>query len=265
MPYKIGEKLYNQDVKLMFIDESGHHNLDPKTSDPHYPIFVLCGCIFDENYYQKVAEKKFSEFKKKFFGTDDIILHTREMTRPSKTKERRFDKLADPNFRIKFYDELNKFLEELDFTLVACAIKKPNNLEEYGLAALDPYLLSFNHLLTPFTLEIPESKQGRILAEKRNGELDNQLELAWLNIKINGTQFLTGSDIKDKVDNLSLIPKSANQAGLQIVDLVAGSIGRNVLKIKSKPSHEVRYSVVKKKFSKKKNDKEELGLIILPK
>lgn len=252
-------------MKIMFIDESGHHNLDPQTSDPNYPIFVLCGCIFDETYYQDVVIKKFNEFKKEFFESDDIILHTREMTRPTKTKERRFDKLSDPEFRIKFYGALNKFIEEIEFILVACVIKKPQHIERYSLEAVDPYLLSFNHLLTPFTLEIPKDEQGKIIAEKRNSDLDNKLELAWLDIKINGTQFLTGSEVKDKVENLSLIPKSVNEAGLQIVDLVAGSIGRSVLGTKSKPNHEVRYSVVENKLSKKKKDREQLGLIILPK
>lgn len=252
-------------MKVIFIDESGHHNLDPETSDPNYPIFVLCGCIFDEKYYLEEVVKKFNEFKKTFFDSEDIILHTREMTRPSKTKERRFDKLSDPKLRVQFYKELNKFLAEIEFILVACAISKPAHLEKYGLDTLDPYLLSFNNLLTPFTLEIPKRGQGKIIAEKRNSALDNQLELAWLNIKINGTEFLTGSEIKDKIENLYLTPKSANEAGLQIVDLIAGPIGRSILKTKIKSGHEVDYSVIEKKFSKQKKYGENLGLIVLPK
>lgn len=251
-------------MKIMFVDESGHHNLDPETSDPNYPIFVLCGCIFDEKYYREEVVKKFNEFKIKFFGSDDIIFHTLEMTRPLKTKERRFDKFSDPKFRVDFYEALNKFLSDIDFVLVACVIKKPAHLEKYGLSALDPYLLSFDNLLNVFTAEFSKNEQGKIVAERRNSALDNQLDLAWLNIKISGTELFTGAVIKEKIENLYLQPRSTNEAGLQIADLIASPVGRKILGIKSKPGHEVDYSIIEKKFRKKKED-DNPGLVILPK
>lgn len=235
-------------MKLMFIDESGHHNLDPKTIDPKYPIFVLCGCIFDEKQYKRVA-KKLNQLKIDFFGTDKIIFHTLEMTRPSKYKQNKFAKLINAEFRKNFYKALNKFLEEIEFRLITCVIKKSAHLEKYGAAALDPYLLSFNILIDEFMQEIGKKEQGKIIAEKRNDILDNQLELAWLNLKINGTDKIKGSDIKEKVNSLSMIPRLANEAGLQIADLVANPIGRHVLNIKkTERGHEVEYSILEKKL-----------------
>lgn len=76
---------------------------------------------------------------------------------------------------------------------------------------------------------------------------------------------MTASEIKEKIENLYMTPKSQNEAGLQIADLIASPIGRYVLGIKSKPEHEVKYSVLEKKLSRKKKDDENLGLIILPK
>jgi len=251
-------------MKLMFLDESGHHNLDPQKIDPTYPIFVLVGCIFDEKYYQEDVIKKFNEFKKSFFSSEDIILHTLEMTRPLKTKERRYDKLSDPDFRVKFYQALNTLLEEIEFTLVACVIKKPAHLEKYGVSALDPYLLSFDILLNEFVLSLPKGERGKIIAERRNSVLDNQLELAWLNTKINGTEKVKGSDIKEKIESLSMTPKSANEIGLQIADLVATPIGRHILEIPRKPGHGVEYVVLEKKFRKRRKHASS-GLTILPK
>lgn len=245
-------------MKLMFIDESGHHNLDPKTIDPKYPIFVLCGCIFDEENYKKVVTK-LNQLKIDFFGTAEIIFHTLEMTRPSKYKQNKFAKLINAEFRKKFYKALNKFLEKIEFALVSCIIKKSAHLDKYGTTALDPYLLSFNVLLDEFIAELPSSERGKIIAEKRNANLDNQLELAWLNLKINGTENVKGSDIKEKIETLSMIPRLANEAGLQIADLVANPIGRHVLYLEKKePGHEVKYSVLEKKIKKGK-------LTILPK
>ena len=246
-------------MRLLSIDESGHHNLDPKTSDPNYPIFVLCGCIFQESYYQNTVVKEFNTLKKDFFGSDEVVLHTLEMTRPSKYKEKRFAKLIDTNFRKAFYKALNAFIAKIEFSLVACVIRKPDHLEKYGLASLDPYLLSFDALLNEFIKELGKNEQGKIIAEKRNDILDNQLELAWLNLKINGTAKIKGSDIKEKIENLALIPKSANNAGLQIADLLANPIGRHALGLKkTDPGHEVEYSVLEKKIRAS-------GLTILPK
>lgn len=242
----------------MFIDESGHHNLDPHTIDPKYPIFVLCGCIFEEKNYYK-AVKKLNQLKLTFFGSEKIIFHTLEMTRPSKYKQNKFAKLINAGFRKKFYKALNNFLEEIEFVLVSCIIKKQAHLEKYGVTALDPYLLSFNILLDEFIAELPYDEKGRIIAERRNDNLDNQLELAWLNLKINGTENIKGSDIKEKIESLSMIPKSANEAGLQIADLVANPVGRFVLKIKKTESgHEVIYKILENKFRRK-------GLTVLPK
>jgi hypothetical protein len=242
----------------MFIDESGHHSLDPKTIDPKYPIFVLCGCIFEEKNYEKVI-RKMNGLKKDLFGTDKIIFHTLEMTRPSKYKQSEFAKLINAKFRKEFYKTLNMFLSETEFTLVSCVIKKSAHLEKYGTAALDPYLLSFNVLLDEFTSELSRGEKGKIIAEKRSSNLDNQLELAWLNLKINGTEKVKGAKIKEKILSLSIVPKSPSEVGLQIADLAANPIGRHILKIqKTKPGNEIVYKVLAKKMGSS-------GLTVLPK
>jgi len=73
--------------------------------------------------------------------------------------------------------------------------------------------------------------------------------------------FDTGGTLSKKyIENLSMTPKSQNEVGLQIADLISNRIGRQVLRMKSKIGHEVDYSVLKKKLGRKSK-----GLIILPK
>lgn len=80
-----------------------------------------------------------------------------------------------------------------------------------------------------------------------------------MNLKINGTERVKGSYIKEKIETLSMIPKSSNEAGLQIADLVANPVGRYVLGIKkAEPGHEVDYAILEKKLTNTK-------LTILPK
>ena len=251
-------------MRLMFIDESGDHNLDPKKIDTTYPVFVLAGCVFDEDYYNGTFVPAFNAFKKTLFGGDDICLHTLEMSRPEKSKNKRFLLFRDKHFRAKFYRELNKLIENTEVTLISCAIQKSKYVEKYGLSALDPYLLSFDNLVNRLIYDLKKDK-GKIFAEKRFDNLDQQLEIAWLNIKVSGTDKVKPAEIKDRIENLQLINKRANDAGLQLADLVANPIGRHVLKMKAKPDgNEINFSVIKSKFRNKNGIILKYGLTILP-
>jgi len=42
------------------------------------PIFLLCGCLFDQNELKNI-EKKIDLFKQEFFKTTNVIFHSREI------------------------------------------------------------------------------------------------------------------------------------------------------------------------------------------
>jgi len=153
-------------------------------------------------------------------------------------------------------------MTELEYTVVACAIQKDMHLARYGVAALDPYMLSLHVLVERFCFEIGKvSGGGVIVAEMRDPILDRGLELAWLNLKIQGTQFLQGRVLADRIFGLNLRAKSDNIAGLQLADLVVSPIGRRVLR---KPVKE-DWRVVERKLRRGWNGQiEGYGLVILP-
>ncbi len=128
-------------MKILFFDESGDHNLS--VIDPSYPLFVLGGVIMEEVYAKEVLTPRLSAFKCELFGNDDLILHTADITR----NRNGFERLKDSGFRIAFYDRLNALMRELDYSVVACAIRKDEHLARYGMAALDPYLMSLDILV----------------------------------------------------------------------------------------------------------------------
>jgi hypothetical protein len=248
----------------MFIDESGDHNLDPKKVDKTYPIFVLCGIVFDENYYNHSFKKIFSTFKIKHFGSDDICLHTLEMVRPKKSKDPRFKKFLEPSFRKVFYQDLGAMINESEIKIIACVIKKEDHFMKYNLQALDPYLLSFDNLLNRFVYDLKNGEKGKIIAEKRDDLLDNQLELAWLNVKISGTRKVRPSEIKEKIEDLKLSNKKINEPGLQLADLIASPIGRIVLRKKKRNGNEIDFDFIKVKFRNKNGRILSYGLTIIP-
>jgi len=244
-------------MKVLFLDESGDHNLS--VIDPQYPIFVLGGVIMDKNYAEGRLTDALNSFKRDMFGRTDIVLHTADITR----NRNGFEALIDPAFRVRFYNRLNALMRAIDYSVVACAIRKDHHLSRYGVAALDPYLLSLDILVERFCFDIGKvSGGGLIVAEKRDSTLDRELELAWLNLKIQGTRYLQASDLEDRVFALNLRAKKDNIAGLQLADLVVSPIGRHVLGKLDKED----WRIVESKFRCNRQGKiEGFGLVVLPK
>lgn len=105
------------------------------------------------------------EFKRELFGRDDLILHTADITR----NRNGFERLKEPVFRQRFYERLNVLMGELSYSVVACAIHKDQHLSRYGVAALDPYLLSLNVLVERFCMDVGNVEGGGlIVAERRD-------------------------------------------------------------------------------------------------
>ncbi|MBN8532059.1 MAG: DUF3800 domain-containing protein [Alphaproteobacteria bacterium] len=243
-------------MKMLFLDESGDHNLSK--IDSQYPLFVLGGIIVDQAYAEGEMTNQMNAFKQKVFGRNNIVLHTAEIVR----NQNDFYQLKDRDFRAFFYQELNHLMRSLQYTVVACAIRKENHLSRYGVAALDPYLLSLDILVERFGFDVNYPHTGMIVAERRDDTLDQQLELAWLNLKIQGTRYLSAQQIKQRISGLNLRSKKDNIAGLQLADLVVSPIGRHVA---GKPEKE-DFRIIRQKFRRNyKGVYEGFGLVVLPK
>ncbi len=244
-------------MKIMFLDESGDHNLS--VIDPQYPLFVLAGIITEKKYAEGEMTRRIRCFKDRLFGRHDFPLHTADITRNRGV----FEPVKGREFRERFYKELNELMRSLNYHVVACAIKKDAHLAAYGVAALDPYMLSLDILVERFCFEIGNREgSGAIVAEKRNPTLDHELDLAWLNLKVQGTRYLQANDIERRIVGLSTRPKKDLVAGLEVADLVATPIGRHVL---GKQMQE-DFRIVETKFRRnREGDYSGTGLVVLPK
>ena len=243
-------------MKVLFLDESGDHNLS--RIDPQYPIFVLGGVIMDLDYAEGPLTEALNEFKQEFFGTSEIILHTSDIAR----NRNGFASLQEEDFRSRFYRRLNELMRSLPYQVIACAIRKYSHLERYGEAAINPYSLSLNVLVERFCFEVGNVLDGGIIVvEKRDQSLDRSLEAAWHDLRNRGTRYLRGSAINKRIKALNLRAKSENIAGLQLADLVVSPIGRHVL---GKPDKE-DWNVVYEKFLRNHQGVAEgYGLVTLP-
>jgi hypothetical protein len=242
--------------KILFLDESGDHNL--VKIDQSHPIFVLGGVVANKDYALGEMTDKVNQFKMDLFNTTNIILHTADFTR----QKNGFEALIDRGFCENFYQRLNKLISELDITIIACAVKKQSHFERYGFEAVDPYHLSLNVLVERFCYMIEKEKKGIIVAEARDSTLDRQLDIAWLNLKISGTHFMQAVEINQKIKSLETRTKQDNLAGLEIADIIVTPIARRILKRQSR----IDLEIIKNKM--RKNHLGEItgyGLVILPK
>lgn len=241
---------------ILFLDESGDHSL--VKIDQQYPMFVLAGGIFEYAYHEKVVVPEVEKFKKDLFNNSNLILHTEDITH----NRNGFERIVETDFRKHFYEAENKLLAKLDYKILACAIKKDEHFKKYGLAAIDPYMLSLDCLVERFVFELEsQGAKGIIIAESRNSVLDNQLELAFLNLKVQGTGFVSASKIKQAITQLVIKDKKENIAGLQLADLIASPIGRHILGKRN----QVDYKVIEGKYRSQQGKYFGYGLVVLPK
>lgn len=220
-------------------------------------MFVLGGVIVDKDYYDNIIIPSFDKFKLDFFGSNDIILHTSDIGR----NRNGFEILKDKVTRHKFIAGINALMSCLDYKVIACTIRKEEYLSRYGLSALDPYLLSLDILVEQFIFEI-QSKNGLIIAESRGTLLDAEIEIAWLNLRLQGTKRVQAKTVAARIEALNIRAKKHNDIGLQLADLVISPIARKTIGKKVN----LDYTIVESKLRKSKDGaSDEYGIIHLPK
>lgn len=241
---------------MLFLDESGDHNLHPKKINPHYPVFVLGGVIVNRAHVRNVIEPEMRQFKQAHFGREDVILHTVDMGKG----RRNYGFLANPGKRRRFYADLSSLLDQWDYQVVACVFDKPRYIQQFT-SPLDPYHYGIELLVERFCAELGDKTDaGFICAEMRNPGLDRELMAAWERLKRTGTDHALSAEIDRKIIDFSLKDKQPNMAGLQLADLAVTPIGRHAVG-KAPTSNEVQWEVVERKLQRVGGA---TGLIIRP-
>jgi len=218
-------------LKALYLDESGEHN--PSANSVDYPIFVLGGIIADKDYADGPLTDALDDFKRQWLGQTDIPLHTADIAHNRKG----FEALGDAGIRKQFYEQLNTLMRGLQYSVVACVIRKGTSAFRQ-FSSRDLYLACFEAVLELFCQEVGNVRDGgMIIAESRSSRrLNLALEREWSNLKVNGIGHTPGKVIADQIMALNLRPKRDNIAGLQMADLVVSPIGRHLL---AKPESEL--------------------------
>lgn len=227
---------------LLFLDESGDHGL--KTISPDFPIFVLTGLLFSEASYADVCAK-IDAFKQKFFGNAGVILHRRDMRK----YEKGFEILFDDKVKRQFYNDLNKILQDADYTIISSVINKQKHIETYGKLADDPYEIALTFVMERTLFEADDKQDVtniHVTIEGRGKKEDAQLARRYNELLYRGTGQVDSSRLVQTYDDeLEVRLKRDNDTGLQLADLCAYPIARYYLN-NNEPN--LAYDVIKDKI-----------------
>ncbi len=225
-------------MKYLFIDESGDHILEKSKMDPQFPMFILTGVVIDSKEYSKI-KRKILTFKRKLFKNEKVILHSTELNRPTKTKQKELGLLTNSDARTIFYTKLNELLKGLNFETIAYAIDKNKFNKAFKSLSIDIYFLSFSSIFKRFETTLERREHGKIFAETRSKELDKQFILTWKNTRITK---------RYRALEPQILSKSWKHAGLELADLVSYRISRNLFKKPPKPTgNEIDLNIILKK------------------
>lgn len=237
---------------FLFLDESGHHGL--KTVNQEFPIFLLCGCLIDQKYFRSEFTKNFNNLKLKYFGNRDIIFHSRDIRKWQGS----FKVLGDIKLRSKFYEDLDSFISNSNFKIIASAILKNELIKSYGPRSSDPYDLSLTFILerTVFLTDTFHCNKVEVVAEARGRKEDSNLHNQHQIILSNGTSFVSNERFKKRITDITFVNKSENNLGTQLCDLVAYPLATKIIY----PDREnLAFRVIEPKIYKQFPDGDYLG------
>ncbi|MFY9590237.1 DUF3800 domain-containing protein [Rickettsia endosymbiont of Halotydeus destructor] len=214
---------------IIFVDESGDHGLESINQD--YPIFVLVLVIIKKSDYIAKIVPAFINFKFKYWGHTQIILHENEIRK----EKNQFGLLrTNSMLRAQFYEDLTILIGDTPFEFVGAVIKKEALIKKYA-SPYNPYEIALKFCLEESLAILLEKEQKaktiHLVVEGRGAKEDKELELEFRRICNNQR----GWGYKD-ID-FSLIPfnmvctdKKCNSTGLQLADLIARPIGLSILR-----------------------------------
>jgi len=210
---------------FLFLDESGDHGL--AKFDPDFPVFLLCGVLVREDDYENIRQN-INNLKHSIWGNKEVIFHSRDIRKC----EKEFQKLFDLDIKKIFYEELNKIVALSNYNIIASAIQKEKFVQKFGKLQDDIYEIALSFVIEQAIVvlqKINPKSELAIVIERRGKKEDKQLDDHFQKIQGAGTGILSSEQVKQFNLSFTFRNKKENINGLQLADLVAYPIARNII------------------------------------
>lgn len=210
----------------LFLDESGDHGLS--FIDSQNPLFLLCGILISTNE-NDFLNQALDKIKRKFWETDAIIFHSRDIRKCSNE----FKILLDQRLKSNFHSRVNTMMKDSKFSVIPSGINKNKYIHQNGYKSDDIYELCLSAIVEK-SIQIVnkttrESYKLDIIIEKRGKREDKQLRSHLDEILLNGTSKLSKFVIEKFEIVVTFKSKKENCNGLQLADLIAHPIAQHLI------------------------------------
>jgi len=220
--------------KIISLDESGKASFEHPSK-----LFVLSAVLVPESFRSRLLNKSI-KIKKKFFKDEEIVFHSRDMSR----KKGPFSILRDPKTETAFWSEFVSVLNNKDISLIFIITNKTKAVK-LGWQPKTILKRSYLRLLELFLIQLNKNKnKGKIIAESDPSQ-DIYL------IEAHNTHQAQNQSYRNNVTSISLVSKSNFDSEVQIADALAGRIFSKVA-IKKKVE-KIKARLVERKLLDKEN------------
>ena len=216
----------------LFVDEVGNHDMRHcRTTNERF--LTLFGVIIQDGPAYQQVESEMLALKREYFGCDPanpLILHRADIA----GMKRQFRVLTtwDVTKREAFNDALIACYKRWQYVALVVTIDKAAHLDMYGPFHHEPYYYCMKVLLERYVMFL-NRRQGRgdVMFESRNRVLDEALRRDFYGLQRQGTRHLAAEVWQERLTSpkLKLVSKAADNAGLQLADLLAHSAHYDVL------------------------------------
>lgn len=233
----MGKKRYT-----LYLDES-------RTSQSYNgtPFFSMAGIVILDNHYP-IIQAEVDSLKQKTWGDlpnyKELILHQMNISNAAKsrldfTKFPEYRRFKSNSFRKNFYRNLAAIYDCGKLTVIGSSIdetylekcfkiytvtngnKEFRNLPDEKLITLQLLLENYCQFLCQ------HNGLGRVIYEAVGDLPDEALRSRFYNIKLMGSMYITQEAMSKHLLGIEFIPKTQNNAGLQIADFVPNAFARN--------------------------------------
>lgn len=214
----------------LYLDETGDHT-KPDGEDVGKRYLGLTGVVIHRET-SRTFGVRLEDLKRRHFGYDPdeppICLHRKEILKASGP----FWGLRDEAKRRAFDDELFGALASLDFMVIAVVVDKRSHQEKEYRRIQQPYHYGLHALMERYCgwLRV-KGATGDVMGEARGKTEDAQLRAAYTDFHDQGSSYCPAAQAKTRLTSrqMKLNGKDANVPGLQLADLLAHPLTRDVL------------------------------------
>ena len=222
----------SNNYKILSIDESGKASFNHPSN-----LFTLSAVLIPESFKPKL-DLKIRKLKRKFFKNEDIVFHSRDMSR----KKGQFSLLRDPKNETLFWSEFISILNNDEISLIF-VIKNKLKAKKLGWQPKTILKRSYSRLAELFLTNLTKDQsRGKIIAESDPSQdlflMEAHASLQSLN-----------QNYRNSVTSISFVKKTNLDPDVQIADALApiagmifsGVVGKSrIEKITEKPAMAIR-------------------------